>query len=78
MWLLSQLSHLYMALFPPSFDLYMWNVFDQITLTGYVAVFVQDTGFVSCKADKHLYVSCFLFCIKILLRHQHIWGKHVF
>lgn len=78
MWLLSHLSHLYTALFPPSFDLYMWNVFDQITPSGYVAVFIQDIGFASCKADKHLYVPYFLFCTKILLRHQHIWGKHVF
>lgn len=78
MWLLSHLSHLYMALFPPSFDLYMWNVFDQITPSGYVADFIQDIGFVSCKPDKHLHVPYFLFCIKILLRHQLIWGKHVF
>lgn len=67
-----------MALFPPSFDLYMWNVFDQITPTGYVAVFVQNIGFVSCKADKHLYVPCFLFLHKDSIETSEHLGKTCF
>lgn len=46
--------------FPPGFDFYMWNVIDQVMPRGYAAVFIQDNSVVSCKADKQLYVPCFL------------------